>query len=223
MALYRELPSHVYEHATDIGLKSKIKVDNHFVSSFLQRHLPANRLLKGEDKDLVYKTQVLHAVKIKKKRAPSRKRRKGLSSKERKKLKLFDISKEGQSYKKYIPMHRLWKDYIKDVLNTENMNDKNIQVSQEKLLKADYHGCCLTVQRSTCPSYIGVTGIVLQETRNTFKVITKEDQVKCIPKMNSVFAFEIDKYLFTIYGNQFCVKSADRCTRKFKLKGSIEM
>ena len=223
MALYRELPSNVYEHATAIGLKSKVKVDNNFVSSFLQRHLPSSRLLKGEDQDLQYKAQNLQNVKKKKREAPKRRCKKGLSSKERKKLKLFDIKKEGQSYEKYLPMHRIWKEYIKDVINTENITDKNIQASQEKLLKADYHGSCLTVQRSKCPSYVGVTGIVLQETRNTFKLITKENKVKCIPKINSVFAVEIAGYLYTIYGNQFRVKSSDRCTKKFKTKGTIEI
>ena len=59
------------------------------------------------------------------------------------------------------------------------MNDSNMAAAQEKLLKADFHGSCVTVQKSKCPSYIGVSGIVLQETRNMFKVITKDDQVKC--------------------------------------------
>ena len=110
MALYRELPSNVYEHATAIGLKSKVKVDNNFVSSFLQRHLPSSRLLKGEDQDLQYKAQNLQNVKKKKREAPKRRCKKGLSSKERKKLKLFDIKKEGQSYEKYLSIFCAWED-----------------------------------------------------------------------------------------------------------------
>lgn len=60
-----------------------------------------------------------------------------------------------------------------------SVNKDNIHAAQERLLKADFHGSCLTIQRSKCPSYVGVSGIVLQETRNTFKIITQEDQVKC--------------------------------------------
>lgn len=223
MALYKELPGHVYEKASALGLQSRISVDSDYVASFLQRHLPEDRLTKGEDKDLKFKFQSLEKWKKKKQKNVVKKRRNGLSSKDRKRLKLFDIKKEHQTYAKYLPMHRLWKQYIADVLDVNKMTDSNIPAVQEKLLKADFHGSCLTVQRSKCPSYVGVSGIVLQETRNMFKVITKDDQVKCIPKMNSVFALEIGSYMFSIHGNQFRVRSAERCTRKFKLKGTIEL
>lgn len=36
----------------------------------------------------------------------------------------------------------------------------------------------ITVSRSKCPSYIGVSGILLQETKNAFKIITKDDKLK---------------------------------------------
>lgn len=49
-----------------------------------------------------------------------------------------------------------------------------------KVLKADYHGCYLTVSKSKCPSYVGTTGIVLMETKNIFKIITKDDKFKCM-------------------------------------------
>ena len=35
-----------------------------------------------------------------------------------------------------------------------------------------------TVARSKCPSYIGLTGIVVQETQGTFKLVTRDDCVK---------------------------------------------
>ncbi len=36
----------------------------------------------------------------------------------------------------------------------------------------------LVVVRSKCPSYVGLTGILVQELKHVFKVITKEDQLK---------------------------------------------
>ena len=48
-----------------------------------------------------------------------------------------------------------------------------------KLLKADYHGCMITVRKTKCPSLLGLSGIVLMETRNTFKIISKDDKLKC--------------------------------------------
>lgn len=35
-----------------------------------------------------------------------------------------------------------------------------------------------SVTKSKCPSYVGVTGILLQETKHVFKIITKEDHLK---------------------------------------------
>lgn len=34
------------------------------------------------------------------------------------------------------------------------------------------------VTKSKCPSYVGVTGILLQETKHVFKILTKEDRLK---------------------------------------------
>lgn len=36
----------------------------------------------------------------------------------------------------------------------------------------------ITVVQTTNPSYIGVTGIVIQETMSMFKIITKENKLK---------------------------------------------
>ncbi len=36
----------------------------------------------------------------------------------------------------------------------------------------------LTVVRSKCPSYVGTTGILVQEFKHVFKIITKEDKLK---------------------------------------------
>ena len=36
----------------------------------------------------------------------------------------------------------------------------------------------IAVQKSKCPSYVGTRGIVLQETQNTFRLISEEDRLK---------------------------------------------
>jgi ribonuclease P protein subunit POP4 len=74
----------------------------------------------------------------------------------------------------------------------------NIAVIHAKLVKADYHGCIITgaskhgdyntrrisyslsrtVKRSKNPSLVGMSGIVIHETENTFKVITTNDRLK---------------------------------------------
>ena len=49
----------------------------------------------------------------------------------------------------------------------------------DKLLKAELSGSMLTVRRSKCPSNVGLRGIVMQESRHTFTLITPQDSVKC--------------------------------------------
>lgn len=59
------------------------------------------------------------------------------------------------------------------------MTSSNFQASAaQKMMKADLHGCHLTVRQSKCPSFIGVHGIVIKETRNMFQLITPENKIK---------------------------------------------
>ena len=68
------------------------------------------------------------------------------------------------------------------------------------MLKADFHGCAMTgeagvvsevmcayllgvssfvvVCRSKCKSYVGLHGIMIQETQNTFRLICKDDKIR---------------------------------------------
>jgi len=116
-----------------------------------------------------------------------------------------------------------------------------------KLVKADFHGSIISVKQSKNPCLLGLKGIVILETENAFRVITKKDQIKLIPKRNAIFTFcvplydvrsslpsteecpEVDpldavpKMEFELYGNQFCFRSADRASKKFKAKETIEL
>ncbi|KAJ8700811.1 RNase P/RNase MRP complex subunit [Pleurotus ostreatus] len=63
-----------------------------------------------------------------------------------------------------------------------------------KLLKADFHGSIMTVKQSKNPCLIGLSGIVILESENAFKVITKDNRVKLIPKQNAIFTFAVPLY-----------------------------
>jgi len=118
-----------------------------------------------------------------------------------------------------------------------------------KLVKADFHGSILTVRQSKNPCLVGLSGIVVHETENAFKVVTRNDQIKLLPKQNSIFAFAVPLFSaisalnsgsrasepntttvldrphieFELYGNQFRFRSAERAGRKFKHKETIEL
>lgn len=212
--MYSQLDPKITDEARNFGFKA---VKDDFVANFLKATLPEKRLRKGEIENLEYFKQNLDNKPIKKRKLKESKR-KSLTSRERRKLKLFDIPKEGHKFETYLPMHDLWKEYMKQTLGLTDKSKPFDQYNCESILKADFHGCFLTVSKSCCPSYIGATGIVIMETKNTFKFITKLDQVKCIPKKGSVFMFEIDGHYITLYGNNFCCQPVLRSTHKFKPK-----
>ncbi|OBS77200.1 hypothetical protein A6R68_16361 [Neotoma lepida] len=150
------------------------------------------------------------------------KKSKGLSAKQRRDMRLFDINPEQQRYSLFLSLHELWKQYIRDLCNRLKP-DTQPQLIQAKLLKADLHGAVISVTKSKRPSYVGVTGILLQETKHVFKIITKEDHLKVIPKKNCVFTIEMDDFIFYIYGSKFQLRSSERSAKKFKVKGTIDL
>lgn len=58
------------------------------------------------------------------------------------------------------------------------MTDKNWDQLSSQLYKADYHGAKVRVVRSKCPSYVGVEGIVVMDTKNTFRILAQDNVVR---------------------------------------------
>ena len=105
--------------------------------------------------------------------------------------------------------------------------------------------CCVTVVQCKCPSYVGLEGILLQETANTAVIVTRTHGFKstsrrapvravvdppfrnatsaAIPKTGCVFRFTVGKHAVTLYGSQLLFKAADRATRKYKSRATIEL
>ncbi|XP_040135224.1 ribonuclease P protein subunit p29 isoform X2 [Ictidomys tridecemlineatus] len=150
-----------------------------FVRAFLKRSMPHMSQQACEDQ-LQRKAVVLEYF-TRRKRKEKKKKSKGLSARQRRDLRLFDIKPEQQRYSLFLPLHELWKQYIRDLCNGLKP-DTQPQMIQAKLLKADLHGAIISVTKSKCPSYVGVTGILLQETKHVFKIITKEDRLKAQEK-----------------------------------------
>ncbi|XP_055776912.1 ribonuclease P protein subunit p29 isoform X2 [Salvelinus fontinalis] len=191
-----------------------------FTNGFLKNSLPG--LSKKEIGDFMLRKAVVLKYAKKKKEKKKKTRAKGLTAKQRREMKVFQLKPEHQKYELFLPLHELWKQYIRDLCNGLKP-ESNPQTIQQRLLKADFHGAILTVARSKCPSYVGTTGILVQEMKHVFKIITKEDKLKVIPKRNSVFAVEIDGFVSHIYGSKFELRSSERSAKKFKVKGTIDL
>ena len=126
------------------------------------------------------------------------------------------LKKEKMDYDTLLSMNQLWQDYIKDLMNNSN-NEENIL---SKMLKADLHGAILTVINSTNKNNIGISGIVLFESRRTFNLLNKKNEIKTILKNGNIFETEINYngMKIHIYGDNFIYKSAERTKIKFKPK-----
>ncbi|KAL6461310.1 hypothetical protein MHYP_G00294540 [Metynnis hypsauchen] len=191
-----------------------------FTQAFLKNSIPRMSSDAIEDV-LLRRAVVLQYARVKKRRGKKTKA-KGLNAKERRELKVFQLKPEHQKYELFLPLHELWKQYIVELCNGLKPHS-NPQTIQQKLLKADFHGAVLTVVRSKCPSYVGTSGILVQELKHVFKIITKEDRLKTIPKRNSVFSVEMGDFITHIYGNRFELRSSERSAKKFKVKGTIDL
>ncbi|KAF9499011.1 RNase P/MRP, p29 subunit [Pleurotus eryngii] len=103
----------------------------------------------------------------------------------------------------FLPLHHLWQGYMSELLglaspSTPSANAAPSAASMHpKLLKADFHSSIMTgwqTSSSKNPCLIGVSGIVILESENMFKVITKDNHVKLIPKHNAIFTFAVPLY-----------------------------
>ncbi|KAH8976982.1 RNase P/MRP, p29 subunit [Lactarius akahatsu] len=129
---------------------------------------------------------------------------------------LWRLRKEEARWELFVPLHRLWLGYMSELLGLAAPPPTTLlQVDPSampqaagmhaKLVKADFHGSIVTgkrqihriygkVRRSKNPSLVGASGIVIQETENTFKVVTQKDRLKVLPKQGSVFVFAVPLY-----------------------------
>ncbi|KAJ8060652.1 hypothetical protein OCU04_010959 [Sclerotinia nivalis] len=156
-----------------------------------------------------------------------------LSAREKRALCLYDVPKSAQKYSIYEPLHKMWLGYISEVLGGENCMPVTGSAAA-KLCSADYHGAELEVVRSRCVSRVGVKGIVIKDSKGIFEIITKNNDLKVLPKENTIFKFTIPTQVanggtksekdgksakdlvFELYGEQFMYRAADRANKKFK-------
>ena len=153
----------------------------------------------------------------KKEKSLRRQKPRPLSAREKRISGIYDIPKDAQRYEIYVPLHGMWQGYMREVLGMMVGKAAYItaQSAGSKLASADYHGAELLVVRSRCTSLVGLTGIVVRDTKFTFQIITKRNELKSeflgfqvnetlkllvlirtlvIPKRHTIFQFEIPQH-----------------------------
>ena len=132
-----------------------------------------------------------------------------------------NLKKEKMNYDDLLILNNMWQDYINELMNNTN-NQENIL---NKMLKADLHGAILTVINSTNKNNIGISGIVIFESRRTFNILTQKNELKTILKQGCIFEtlLKFNNMKILIYGENFIYKSAERTKIKFKPKFYFNM
>lgn len=229
----------MYEPLNEEPAKSKdAKEREEFATSTLQRETFIENLLtdfmgpqssKEKDKlcnQLKYKTHQLEVaikqLKSNRKKSESASKAKSkskLKCKMRKKYRINRIdTKEKKEFKSFLPMHELWLSYVTKVLSVDKPQFLSEETVLERLRQIDYHGAMIEVVRSKTKGIIGLKGIVIQETKNVFIVVTEGDCLKVIPKEDNLFQIEVLGVKFTLVGSNFCMKPELRCTKCGKAK-----
>jgi ribonuclease P protein subunit POP4 len=170
---------------------------------------------------------------MKKQRAQQKsKKPRSLSAKQKRSLSIYEIPKEQQKYAIYEPLHKMWCAYMRDILGLTDGRRTHIEAQDAGpfLVSADYHGAMMEVVRSRCSSRVGMTGIVVKDTRFTFEIVTRENVVKTCPKEHTVFKLKLPledgekrPLEFEILGSMFEQRATDRANKKYRLHLDMDL
>ncbi|XP_021196314.3 ribonuclease P protein subunit p29 [Helicoverpa armigera] len=154
------------------------------------------------------------------KRKPNKKKVRCLTRVEKRSLGFYNIPRNEVKYNDVVPLNEIWQNYMKDLLELDkpvpDYTSKAWETFTQTLFKADFHGSILNVVRSKCPSYVGKCGICIMDTRNTFKIVSKDNITTTIPKRDCVFEMHLGTQKVTLFGKHLCVRPAERSTKKIK-------
>jgi len=82
-------------------------------------------------------------------------------------------------------------------------------MDERKIVKDELIGRSVIIKECTDPTFNGISGVVIDETKNTFLVETKNKQ-KRIAKKASTFEFEYAGKRITIQGSRLIYRPEDR-------------
>ncbi|XP_032690973.1 ribonuclease P protein subunit p29 [Odontomachus brunneus] len=198
-----------------------------YVADFLQNVLPPSD--RKFISDEMRKTYTLNKFKVKHKlRLNSR----GKFLTTRRKLRL-GLGKIGNNikYSDVLPLNQLWLKYMREMLGNksftsipDNPTNPNWENISQQLIKADFHGAKILISRSKCPTLAGLTGIVIQDTKNSFKICGTDNVIRTIPKdVVTIHIYLDDGVILKSLGRQLSVRPVERTVKKFKNTRMVQL
>lgn len=228
-------------------LKSKIIHEEKGNNQSLKKYFPSETVFNQEinEKKSFLIDKYLQNKCIFKKKSENKKKNKIVSDKFSEVVSLVKNDKSIK-YIDVLPLNQIWLKYISGLLINDHKDDtfriinltlnegllkKNYEGYHSKLLRADYHGAYLIVYNSRNSNNIGIKGIVILETKNSFLIITIKNEIKTIIKDGAIFKIPLfdclllneeevinkDESLYIyINGSGFLYKATERTKAKFK-------
>ncbi|XP_058808403.1 ribonuclease P protein subunit p29 [Phymastichus coffea] len=139
-------------------------------------------------------------------------------------LGLNKFGKKSLRYTEMLSLNSLWLGYMHHMLGLQdfktlpiNPTDSQWENVNQHLIKADFHGAIVTIVQSKCPSTVGIRGIIIQDTKNTFRILSEDDVIRTIAKESCVFRIHLENSInIEIFGKELCIRPAERSVKKFK-------
>ncbi|CRH00858.1 conserved Plasmodium protein, unknown function [Plasmodium relictum] len=117
------------------------------------------------------------------------------------------------SYEDAEKLNQLWNIYINELLELSNNNE----LSLDTINDIELNGAYIEIHKSRCSTYIGIKGIIVLETHNSFKIITPNNKVLIILKNKSVFIIKIKERFYYLHGIQLMRDPALKSSKKYKI------
>ncbi|PIN18476.1 Ribonuclease P [Handroanthus impetiginosus] len=211
---YSKLSHSVHENLLSTGVQvsdAKIKVDRVLHELFqhgdsAQKYMQGSKSMKIEHTILldnyVPKSGMSIGGHIRALQNGSKRSRKHMSMKQHKRSGSFDFPKEFHNFEIFKPMHEKWKSYVQQLLKIVGKD----QLAQ-CFLNADLHGAIILVVQCKVASYVGIHGIMVRETKETFGIITEDNKFRVVPKKLSVFMLQADCWKITLHGDKLASRN----------------
>ncbi|KAL3819563.1 hypothetical protein ACJIZ3_005468 [Penstemon smallii] len=165
-----------------------------------QKYMQGSKSMKIENTILldsfVQKSGKSNGARIRAMQNGSKRSKKHMSLKQHKKIGSFDLPPEFHNLEIFKPIHEKWKSYTLQLLKISRKD----QLAQY-FLNVDLHGAIILVVQCKIAAYIGIHGIMIRETKETFGIITQDNKFRVVPKKFSVFMLQADCWKITLHGD----------------------
>lgn len=174
--MYSNLPPEVCQVSNLIGIVPGIDKTEDVFKNFVQDGIPRKDL----SDDFKYKVYSLYELIDQNKPAWKAGKEPGKRLNSRQKKALFEMKNAKLNYQDFAEVNKLWHSYFQTIVS-----EVKCKADELKLSRADFHGALLQVYASKNATVIGSKGYVVQESKNTFRIINTNNRLLC--KLKKVY------------------------------------